>query len=198
VERGAGLLMVGGWESFAGPGGQWAGTTLAEILPVKLSSKDDRINCDQPALVRCVADHEICGNLPWDRRPPTIGGFNRLIAKSDATVVLEVERYIARANDAGEMTFKPHDRHPLLVVGQHGKGRTAALATDLAPHWVGGLVDWSGKQRVVAEAPQSWPIEVGDYYAQFVRNLIQWTGRLETGRVAATRSRRRAHAASAT
>ncbi len=34
-----------------------------------------------------------------------------------------------------------------LVVGQHGRGRTAALATDVAPHWVGGLVDWGDRAR---------------------------------------------------
>jgi len=59
VHNGAGLIMIGGWESFAGQGGDWAGTEIANILPVHISRHDDRINCDQPALVRCVNDHEI-------------------------------------------------------------------------------------------------------------------------------------------
>ena len=58
------------------------------------------------------------------------------------------------------------------------RGRTAALATDLAPHWVGGLVDWGDGERVVAQAPGSWPIEVGNFYAQFIANLLTWTGQL--------------------
>jgi len=180
VELGSGLLMIGGWESFWGTSGQWAGTVLGAILPVHIARHDDRINCDQPALVRCVDKHVICQDLPWDKRPPTIGGFNRFSAKDDATTVLEVERFSAR-QAGGEMRFESLDRNPLLVVGKHGKGRTAALATDLAPHWVGGLVDWStgNTDRVTAEAPDSWPIEVGGCYAQFVRNLLTWTGHME-------------------
>jgi hypothetical protein len=40
-------------------------------------------------------------------------------------------------------------------------------------------VDWGKGKRVTAEAPQSWPIEVGSCYAQFIRNLLNWTGRLD-------------------
>jgi hypothetical protein len=184
VEFGAGLLMIGGWESFWGQNGQWAGTPLGSILPVHIARHDDRINCDQPALVRCVDDHVICKDLPWDKRPPTIGGFNRFSAKDDATTVLEVERFTAKQT-GDQIRFESLDRNPLLVVGKHGKGRTAALATDLAPHWVGGLVDWgtSNNDRVTAEAPESWSIEVGGCYAQFVSNLLSWTGAMEPARV---------------
>jgi hypothetical protein len=178
VKAGAGLLMIGGWESFHGQGGNWADTPIASALPVHIDDHDDRINCDQPALVRCVSDHVICRALPWDERPPTIGGFNRIRAKDDATVVLEVERFAA-AQRQEQIRFDSLDRHPLLVVGKYGKGRTAALATDLAPHWVGGLVDWGDGNRVTAEAPDSWAIEVGDYYARFVHNLLNWTGNFE-------------------
>ena len=181
VELGSGLLMIGGWESFGGQSGHWAGTDLGAVLPVHIARHDDRINCDQPALVRCVNNHVICKDLPWDKRPPTVGGFNRISAKDDATTVLEVERFAAKQT-AGEIRFESIDRNPLLVVGKHGKGRTAALATDLAPHWVGGLVDWgtANTDRVTAEAPDSWPIEVGGCYVQFVRNLLNWTGQFET------------------
>ncbi|HEX8524939.1 MAG TPA: glutamine amidotransferase [Tepidisphaeraceae bacterium] len=178
VEAGAGLLMVGGWESFSGQDGKWAGTPLGSILPVHIAKHDDRINCDQPALVRCVSNHAICAGLPWDSRPPAIGGFNRISAKDDATVVLEVQRFTACQQNNG-FVFEPLDQHPLLVVGSHGKGRTAALATDLAPHWVGGLVDWGIDKRVVASAPESWSIEVGEHYAQFVHNLVSWVGNFQ-------------------
>jgi uncharacterized membrane protein len=154
-------------------------------LPVHIAKHDDRVNCDQPALVRCVTEHPIGGGLPWETRPPTIGGFNRLTAKDDATVVLEVERFEARQkNDV--MKFESLDRHPLLIVGSHGKGRTAALATDLAPHWVGGLVDWGIGERVVAGAPET--IEVGAHYAQFVQNLLNWTGGFELSATVASGS----------
>ncbi|MCA8988185.1 MAG: hypothetical protein KDA78_11110, partial [Planctomycetaceae bacterium] len=52
VDAGMGLLMIGGWESFQGSDGKWAETPLARILPVTISPKDDRQNCDQPVFVR--------------------------------------------------------------------------------------------------------------------------------------------------
>lgn len=180
VAQGAGLLMIGGWESFCGHGGDWAGTPIARILPVHVSMHDDRVNCDQPALVTKKTDHPITNGLPWNDRPPTIGGFNRFEPKARAPVLLEVHRFAARCLDAptGAMIhFEQTERHPLLVVGYHQGGQTAALATDIAPHWVGGLVDW-GTGRVTGHAPGSYEIEVGDLYAAFLRQLVHWTGNL--------------------
>ena len=35
--------------------------------------------------------------------------------------------------------------HPLLVVGRHGKGRTAAWTSDIGPHWLPQtFADWPG------------------------------------------------------
>ena len=90
VEAGAGLLMIGGWESFHGATGHWAGQPLADILPVQVPTQDDRINQDQAAVIRQAAAHPILRDLPWDERPPLIGGFNRLKAKADAQVLLDV------------------------------------------------------------------------------------------------------------
>ncbi|MEE9384367.1 MAG: glutamine amidotransferase [Nannocystaceae bacterium] len=174
VRAGAGLLMVGGWESFCGAGGHWQHTAVAEALPVHIADEDDRVNCDQPAMVMRARSHPAIDTLDWDQRPPCIGGFNRMIAKSDASVALELQRY-AVARHGSSLTFTPREKHPLLVFGSHGNGRTAALATDVAPHWVGGLVDW-GDRRVRARAPGSHEIEVGDQYAAFLRELVTWTG----------------------
>jgi uncharacterized membrane protein len=176
VEAGAGLLMIGGWESFHGFAGKWAGTPVATALPVHIARHDDRINCDQPALVRWMLPHPITDGLPWQTRPPAVGGFNRLTAKPNTTVLLEVERFEAHQEEQNTV-FRPLDRHPLLVVGACGKGRSAALATDLAPHWVGGMVDWGTAKRIRAQAPGASSIEVGDCYARFVHNLIRWAGR---------------------
>ena len=178
VENGAGLIMIGGWESFHGQGGDWDGTPIGRVLPVQIDRGDDRVNCDQPALLRCVGNHPICDGLPWDERPPTVGGFNRFTPKPDSQTILEVHQFAA-AFENGEGVFTPTERHPMLVVGQYGRGRTAALATDLAPHWVGGMVDWGTGERITTAAPDSWSIEVGTYYAQFIRNLLNWTGRFD-------------------
>ena len=175
VAAGAGLIMIGGWESFHGLGGDWDGTPIGDALPVAIASEDDRLNCDQPVLVRRVAEHPAVNGLPWESRPPVIGGFNRLVAKPESTVLLEDQRLTAQRS-GDEFVFSPLDRHPLLVVGQFGSGRTAALATDVAPHWVGPLVDW-GTPRVAAQAPGANGIEVGGDYATFLRQLLSWVGR---------------------
>jgi uncharacterized membrane protein len=179
VHHGAGLLMIGGWESFHGHGGNWNDTPIGRALPVEISNEDDRINCDQPALLIRAARHEIAAELPWETRPPTVGGFNRLIAKSKSETILLVQRFSAKL-ERGRFRWHRQQQDPMLVVGTHGKGRTAALATDLAPHWVGGLVDWGNGERVSAKAPDSWQIEVGNFYAQFVGNLLTWAGQLNT------------------
>src|SRR5262245_62069872 len=38
VERGRGLLMIGGWASFGGPFGSYHGSRIAELLPVEISA----------------------------------------------------------------------------------------------------------------------------------------------------------------
>ena len=129
--------------------------------------------------MRCLKpDHAIVSGLPWDERPPMIGGFNKFKPKAGAEVLLDVQRFEAHRSN-GKMDFLPVDVDPMLVVGRHGRGRVACLATDIAPHWVGGLVDWGSGPRVITEAPGSWAIEVGTYYAKFLRNLVTWCGRLE-------------------
>lgn len=174
VESGAGLLMIGGWESYHGCGGDWNGTAVATALPVDISDADDRVNCDQPALVRCLREHPAAAHLPWDVRPPCIGGFNRFRPKAEAQVVLETQRFHA-TRDGENVRFELAGRDPLLVVGTWGRGRVAALATDVAPHWVGGMVDW-GPGRVATQAPGAEAVEVGDLYVRFFRQLLQWTG----------------------
>jgi uncharacterized membrane protein len=126
VGRGGGLVMIGGYMSFTGIDGKarYGMSPLADVLPVTLLPHDDRIEMsggltaviDEPA-------HPVLGGTPaqW---PPLLG-FNRVVAKPDATVV-------ARAG-----------QDPLLVVGQYGAGRAVAFTSDLAPHWAPPeFVEW--------------------------------------------------------
>jgi uncharacterized membrane protein len=139
-----------------------------------MQRSDDRRNCAQPCLIRKMADHPILAGLPWDT-PPGIGGFNELAAKPDAqTLLVSVQMAVRCCGEQFE--FARGVESPLLVVGRHGSGRVAALATDVAPHWVGGFVDW-GDRRVVQDIPGGF-IEVGNWYARFFRNLLVWAGRL--------------------
>lgn len=176
IGDGAGLLMIGGWESFQGLGGHWEGTPLAEALPVEISADDDRRNCDQPVFVRpIVASHAITRDLPWSERPPLIGGFNAFEPKAGSETLLEAVIFDATLVDSVP-SLQQQSTSPLLVTGFHGSGRTAALATDVAPHWIGPMVDW-GTERVTACAAGAEAIEVGNLYAAFFRNLLSWTAR---------------------
>ena len=175
VIEGAGLLMLGGWKSYHGQGGDYDQTPLAELLPVRMSAEDDRRNWPQLILVRARADHPIAAGLPFDR-PPSIGGYNEFEAAPDATVALRGERY--RVSVAGaEVELHLEGQFPLLVLdereaGPRGAGRRACFATDVAPHWVGGLVDWGDARITVGVAGGS--IEVGNHYAELFRNLLVW------------------------
>jgi uncharacterized membrane protein len=175
VSEGAGLVMIGGWESFHGLGGDWDGTPFGEALPVDIASEDDRINSDKPVIVDAIQPaHPILAGLPWAERPPVIGGFNRVSASLTADVLLEaVTHRVSRT--PGGFELHEEDRDPLLVTGVLGSGRTLALMTDVAPHWVGPLVDW-GDDRVQAQADGGGAVEVGSLYAQFLFQLLSWTG----------------------
>ena len=216
VRQGAGLLMIGGWESFHGLGGDWDGTVIGDLLPVIISPGDDRVNFDQPTMLRALNDdggpHAILKDLPWTNRPPTIGGLNKFRPKPDADLLLAgisfsarvvathpwiqaaegfVENWVLppkvketlssmspfRTPYPGDIALEVAGVYPVLAVGSAGQGRTAAFASDVAPHWVGGFVDW-GETRVTGQAPSGNAIEVGYAYAQFWKQLLGWTGRL--------------------
>ncbi len=176
VEEGAGLLMIGGWESFCGAAGQYTNTPLADVLPVEMAQQDDRINCPQACLMELAeagaAKHPILKGLPLDK-PPGIGGYNRVKAKAGAATLLLARQFDVQVS-GGDYEFTPTVADPLLVIGSFGRGRVAALATDVAPHWVGGLVDW-GDARIKAQAEGGEAIEVGNWYAQFFAQLVRWT-----------------------
>ncbi len=140
VREGGGLLMVGGYMSFSGIEGKarYQATPLAEVLPVTMLGHDDRIETPEGVNPSVIREHPVLEGLPaqW----PYFLGYNRVVAKDSASVLMEVE---------GD---------PFLVVGTAGKGRAAAFASDCSPHWGspeflawphygsfwGQLIDWLG------------------------------------------------------
>ncbi|MEN8127210.1 MAG: glutamine amidotransferase [Planctomycetota bacterium] len=172
VKEGLSFLMIGGWESFVGSEGGYQKTPAAEILPVAMQDTDDRMNVYGPCLVKQCQPHPVVRELPFEQEPPTIGGFNCFTAKENTNVILSSLQFKAMCQADG-VHFEESAEAPLLVLGSYGAGKTAAFATDVAPHWVGPLVDW-GDQRVTACAPGANPIEVGCWYAAFLKNLICW------------------------
>lgn len=174
ISDGMGLVMIGGWESFTGANGEYTNTILKDVLPITMQEDDDRINCPQPCLVEKNCEHEIIAGLPFDGQPPCIGGFNLLKVKSTATTILSARKF--KAVHSGESyDFSPEPTsYPLLVTGQYGNGRVVCFASDVAPHWVGGLVDW-GDERVSAQADGAEAVEVGNFYAQFFARIVKWS-----------------------
>ncbi len=172
IRRGTGLLMIGGWESFTGLGGNYHDTPLADILPVVMKGSDDRVNSYTPCMIQPECDHPITRGLPFAEHAAAINGYNQLQAKEDATTVLSVKRYTAAFTD-GDFQFSLRDLDPLLVVHIAGNGRVACYAGDVAPHWAGGFVDW-GDRRHVLRAEESEEVEVGNWYVDFFGNLVKW------------------------
>jgi uncharacterized membrane protein len=117
VASGGGLLMVGGFMSFSGFGGNacYHNTVLADVLPVRMLGHDDRVECPEGVNPSVAAPHPAIAELPGDW--PHFLGYQRLIAKEGAEVLLTV------------------GADPFLTLGYHGNGRTAAFASDCSPHW---------------------------------------------------------------
>lgn len=142
VAGGGGLLMIGGYMSFTGIDGRarYGATPLAPVLPVDLLDHDDRVEVPE-GFVASVTDAEHPALAGVGREWPRLLGYNRLVARPDTTVLAS------------------HGDDPILALGAHGDGRTAAFASDLAPHWAppefvawdgyvplwGGVLRWLGR-----------------------------------------------------
>ncbi len=128
VAGGGGLIMVGGYLTFAGIEGRarWSGTPVETALPVSIALADDRV--EVPAGVAPVVrlpEHPIAAGLP--HKWPDLLGYNRVQPKAGADVVVSV------GDD------------PLIVAGLHGAGRAAAFTSDCGPHWCPPpFVEWAG------------------------------------------------------
>mgnify|MGYP005843640723 CR=1 FL=1 len=133
VDRGKGLLMIGGFHSF-GAGGYY-GTPLADVLPVVMGRLERQdFELDKPI----SSDLHLRGPLPmlptsahpitslgrdeenlavWRSLPPLLGA-NRLKEKPRSQVLA--------ATPAGD---------PLLIAGDYGPGRVLAFAGDSTHRW---------------------------------------------------------------
>jgi uncharacterized membrane protein len=129
VAGGGGLLMVGGYMTFAGidAKARWGHSPVAEVLPVSVLDRDDRVEIPAGVNPVAIAEHPIVAGLGTEW--PTLLGLNEVAPRESATTLAE----------AGA--------HPLLVVDTAGEGRTAAFTSDLAPHWATpDFLAWSGYQ----------------------------------------------------
>jgi uncharacterized membrane protein len=131
VAGGGGLLMVGGYLTFSGidAKARWGRTPLAEALPVQVLDRDDRVELPAGVEPVVVREHAVVAGLA--PRWPALLGLNQTVPREGSVVVAEC---------AG---------HPLLVVGEHGRGRAAAFTSDVAPHWAPpSFLEWDGYARL--------------------------------------------------
>ena len=146
VLRGGGLIMVGGYYSFQGinGGARYAGTAVEAVLPVSIHRFDDRLELPQGVVAQptvAAAGHAVLQGVSGEW--PYLLGINEVVAKPGATTLLSLP-----ADEGG---------HPLLAVGDAGRGRSAAWTTDIGPHWLPNeFLHWPG-------------------FSMLWRNLIDWS-----------------------
>ena len=142
--EGGGLLMIGGYFSFQGIDGRarWRRTPVEDALPVTCLPFDDRLEVPEGFRPVITADpgHPILRGLEGEW--PVLLGANEVEARPGADILARMP------DDQGG--------HPLLVTGQHGRGRTLCWTSDIGPHWVPEeFVRWPG-------------------YATLWRNALSW------------------------
>jgi uncharacterized membrane protein len=128
VAQGGGFIMIGGYFSFTGfqAKARYKDSPVEDLLPVTMQAYDDRVEIPEgiDLVLEETVDHPVVSGLP--RQWPHIFGYNRLTPKDHATVLMKSLR--------GD---------PIIAVGEHGKGRAIAYATDCAQDWASPeLLNW--------------------------------------------------------
>lgn len=153
VAEGAGLVTLGGRQSY-GPGG-YADSPLAEVIPIRMDPSlrraVDAIGSDEegqlapPVVIQLARLHPITQlrdddpGAIWQQLPPQLGA-NRFLGPKVAPGV--------------QVLLESPGEDPLLIVGEYGSGRTAALAFDSTYRW------WRSGNK--------------DVHRTFWRQLILW------------------------
>lgn len=117
VMEGGALMMVGGYLTFSGVDakGKWHDTPVQEVLPVEILTVDDRMEHCEGVTPVMIAGHEALAGIP--KEFPQVLGYNKTTAKPEAVVAAAVE---------GD---------PFIAFGKYGRGKSAVVTTDCAPHW---------------------------------------------------------------
>lgn len=116
VEKGGGLIMIGGYMSYQGIEGKarYKDTPIEEILPVTMFPGDDRMEIPEGFVPEVVKpNHPILDKISsqW----PFMLFYNKTKLKSDATLILK------------------HNEFPILAARDYGEGRTMAFTPDCGP-----------------------------------------------------------------
>jgi hypothetical protein len=174
VNQGVGFIHTGGPGSFHGGLGMGAClelTALAEVLPVRLQSRNDlvfgpleRQPADSTARFSPIKDIQITepARQGWgkcDLKHYGLPAFNQVQLKPDSRQVLTISGA------------------PLLVTGQYGQGRTVVF-TGFTPEYAERRADWDTKIEFPYLVDQEFytnPVSTA-YFALFMRMLAAATG----------------------
>jgi len=117
VKEGGSFLMVGGYMSFQGidAKSKYKDSPIEEILPVVMMATDDRVEVPEGMYPEAVKKHIVLDGI--EEKWPMLLGYNKFAADENGEVLVE------------------YNEDPMVVVGEYGNGRTAAFASDCAPHW---------------------------------------------------------------
>lgn len=173
VQRGGSFLMIGGDRSFSE--GRYGGTPIEQILPVKLGAPSIVTNSYRAEVSKPLARHPIVALGPdpvltrktWKALPPLHGANVVAGVKGDAHVLLHHPR----------SRLQGGARLPILVVGEAGRGRVAAMTTDASWRW-----RFASDETAVGS----------DEYELFWDRMIRWLTRdplLEPARISTDRER---------
>ncbi|MDO6458024.1 glutamine amidotransferase [Celeribacter halophilus] len=136
VADGGNLMMIGGYFSFQGIDGKarWRATPVEDTLPVTCHPWDDRVEIPEGSQATLLDEsHPVFEGIDGDW--PPILGVNEVIPRQEAQVLARLP--------------EEQGAHPLLVLGTHVKGRTAAWTSDIGPHWLSPeFCGWNGYEKL--------------------------------------------------
>ncbi|TWU56433.1 hypothetical protein Poly51_23430 [Rubripirellula tenax] len=133
VGAGAGLVTLGGFQTY--DVGGYASSKLADVMPVRMDPARRRSiesvwssenQLDAPVVVQLARNHPITD----------LGGRDPAQTWRDLPALLGASRWNGPKVAPGiEVLLQTPREEPLLIVGQYGKGRTAAIAFDSTWRW---------------------------------------------------------------
>ncbi|GAA4446277.1 glutamine amidotransferase [Novipirellula rosea] len=135
VSEGAGLVMLGGYHNY--DAGGYANSPLADVLPVQMdASRRVSIQSDDVGDRRLQIPGPITVNRSRSHPITNIGGGDPDKTWSSLPSLLGANRFVGPKVSPGvQVLLETADRDPLLVVGEYGRGRTAAVAFDSTWRW---------------------------------------------------------------
>lgn len=138
VGAGAGLVMLGGFNNFAVGG--YADSPLAKVLPVSLDPRLRRpINGASNGSPN-TSDAQIPGpirlQIATNHKIVDLGGTDSAATWKNLPVMNGATRFLGKKRTPGTLVLLENEaQEPMLVVGEYGRGRTAAVAFDSSYLW---------------------------------------------------------------